>query len=391
MGSGGVEKREKSLRIVFTYGGKQHKETLYLDGKPVPPSPPNVKYAARLQEEIQKKVRQGTFRFRDYFPDSPRAEAEEKAEQAEHAMLFDVMDRWLELLELKASTKGQYEKRINSFWKANLKNGPIKDVKYSDILEALKKGTWTSGKSRNNELSMIKQVFAFAKRDKLIDHNPCDDIDRVSYQRPEPDPFSLDETFIILDFLNRRESEQILNYEQLKFFSGLRTSEAVGLKWANIDFNRREMLIDASTVYDEEGDTKTSTTRIVKLNSIALEALERQKAHTFLAGGHVFHDPKTGEAWSYARITDVRVYWKNALKQTGIRYRKPYNSRHTYATVGLMASANPGFLAKQLGHSLEMFFNVYAKWINGKSDDIEMAKIEAQIQQIIPTLTLKTG
>ncbi|SNS59923.1 hypothetical protein SAMN06265795_10481 [Noviherbaspirillum humi] len=25
----------------------------------------------------------------------------------------------------------------------------------------------------------------------------------------------------------------------------------------------------------------------------------------------------------------------------GIRYRRPYNTRHTYATVGLMSGANP--------------------------------------------------
>jgi len=112
---------------------------------------------------------------------------------------------------------------------------------------------------------------------------------------------------------------------------------------------------------------------------MAMEALQRQKAHTYLAGAHVFHDPKTAEAWTYVKITDIRSFWQATLKKTGIRYRRPYNMRHTYATMGLMSGVKPGFMAGQLGHSLRMFFTVYAKWISGSDDDREMAKLEQAI------------
>jgi integrase len=159
-----------------------------------------------------------------------------------------------------------------------------------------------------------------------------------------------------------------------------------------VDFRKRVVKVDGANVYDEESDsTKTGIERLVKLNSLALEALEQQKAFTFLAGNHVFHDPKTGEPWAYSKITDVRGFWQTALKRCGIRYRRPYSTRHTYATLGLMSGANPAFLAKQLGHSLEMFFNVYADWINGSDDDREMAKIEAALGRVNPKLTLKVG
>lgn len=54
------------------------------------------------------------------------------------------------------------------------------------------------------------------------------------------------------------------------------------------------------------------------------------------------------------------------------------------ATLELMSGANPGFLAKQLGHSKQMFFAVYADWIDGESDEREMAKIEAAIRLCVP-------
>lgn len=267
-----------------------------------------------------------------------------------------------------------------------MKNVPIDMVRYSDILEALNRGTWTSGKSRNNELSMIKGVFKFAMRDKLIKEDPCESIVRASYQGLKPDPFDMVEVGKIIDFLQEYRPEPIANYVKFVFFTGLRTSEAIALRWDNIDFVKKEMLIIGGIVYDEESfSTKTFESRIVKLTSKAFDALIRQKAHTFVGGsGYIFHDPKTNQPWAYSKITDVRSFWTATLKKLGIRYRRPYNMRHTYATIGLMSGAKPGFLAKQLGHSTRMFFTVYAKWISSDDDDREMAKLEEAISVSIP-------
>ncbi|MBC7685555.1 MAG: tyrosine-type recombinase/integrase, partial [Bdellovibrionales bacterium] len=152
--------------------------------------------------------------------------------------------------------------------------------------------------------------------------------------------------------------------------------------WKNVDLRRQEMLIDVANVHDEETDTtKTSQARTVLLSARAYEALLRQKGHTYLDDGNVFHDPKTGAPWKYATVTDTRSFWAITLKQLDIRYRRPYNTRHTYATIGLMSGAKPAFLAKQLGHSLRMFFDVYAKWISSVDDRLEMAKVDDAIRQ----------
>lgn len=371
----GIEIRKQSIRIRFMFQGKQRNETLYLDNDPLPPTPANIKYAIRIAAEIRDKIRWGTFDYKHYFPHSAQTAAGSAA-----PLLFDVMDQWVRLHDLKPSTRLQYTRRLNSFWKIQLKNVPIDQVRYSDVLEALKTATWKSAKSRNNEVSMIRGVFEFAQRDKLIEHNPCSDIGHTKYQKPKPDPFDLEEANQILVHLKAHRPEPIFNFVQLMFFSGLRTSEGLALRWEHIDFHKREMSIEGGNVYDEESDsTKTSESRTVKFTAKALEALERQKAHTHAEGAHVFHDPKTGQPWSYQKITDVRSFWEITLKQLGIRYRRPYNMRHTYATIGLMSGAKPGFLADQLGHSLRMFFEVYAKWIRSCDDDLEMAKLDDAI------------
>ena len=59
-----------------------------------------------------------------------------------------------------------------------------------------------------------------------------------------------------------------------------------------------------------------------------------------------------------------------------MRYRPPYNTRHTYATMMLMGGMTPAFCAKQLGHSVEMFLRTYAKWIDGGQNALEMKRFE---------------
>lgn len=46
-------------------------------------------------------------------------------------------------------------------------------------------------------------------------------------------------------------------------------------------------------------------------------------------------------------------------------------------------------MAAQLGHGLDVFYRDYAKWINDQDNEREMVKIEAQINENIPELSLR--
>ena len=69
--------------------------------------------------------------------------------------------------------------------------------------------------------------------------------------------------------------------------------------------------------------------------------------------------------------------WKPALQSLQIRYRPPYNTRHTSATMMLMAGINHAWAAKQHEHSIEIFLRTYSKWIDGDDKGNELAKMEA--------------
>jgi len=75
-----------------------------------------------------------------------------------------------------------------------------------------------------------------------------------------------------------------------------------------------------------------------------------------------------------------RRYFEAAVKRLGIRHRAPKQTRHTVATMCLMAGANPAWVARQLGHSSsKMFFEVCSRRIEGADKGLERGKVEAWI------------
>lgn len=83
-----------------------------------------------------------------------------------------------------------------------------------------------------------------------------------------------------------------------------------------------------------------------------------------------------------SQASDGHKPWAPALKTPGIRYRLPYNCRHTYATICLMSNMNPAFIAQQLGHSVQMLLTTYARWLNSSSDWAELEKLQIGIKSV---------
>jgi integrase len=361
----GIEVRERSIRIAFTFEDRPYRRTLTLDGKPLAPTPPNIRHAERLAAEIKDKIRLGLFSPAEYFPDGADPGALTVAGQ---------LALWLKTQRLEKSTLAAYGSAVK-FWGTHLGERLVRSVVHSDVLSALAKRPDLSGKTVNNYVSVLREALALAVKDRILKDNPVDGVPRAKRQAPPPDPFTQDEAKAICAYMDRYPA-QVVNYTAFRFYTGLRTSELAGLRWPNVDLHSGYIMVAQAIVRGEEKDsTKTHKARKVLLNSQALAALKRQAEHTRIADAHVFLDPRYGEPWNEERAYR-RSYWTPALKALGIRYRKPYNSRHTYATMMLMQGLTPAFCAKQLGHSVEMFLRTYSKWLDGGQDDLEMARLE---------------
>lgn len=382
MGRSGVDVRSTSIRVTFTFQGQQQRRTLLLNGKPLPPTPANVRYAERLAAEIREKIRLGLFVLAEYFPASGDTDGGLTVERQ--------LQDWLDALRVEESTKQGYSSAVR-FWKSALPGKPLQVLKPSEILKAIAARPDLSGKTINNYISVLREALNLAVKDGVLKHNPANEVEPAKHQKQPPDPFTREESDRIIAEMSARHPGQVANLVEFWFWSGLRTSEMFGLSWLNVDLASGTVLVAEANVRGrQKSTTKTHEARTVRLNTRALAALQRQRQHTQMLGGAVFRHPLTGAAWNEERAFR-RSYWTPALKRLGIRYRRPYNMRHTYATAMLMAGVTPAFAAKQLGHSVEMFLRNYSKWIDGQQNDVEMSRVEAALSPAYPSTAAKAG
>lgn len=174
----------------------------------------------------------------------------------------------------------------------------------------------------------------------------------------EPDPMTPAETQAILDELEG----PFLNMVTFWLWTGLRTGELIGLCWGDIDLAGGRVRVRRSVSRGVLKETKTDRARWVDLLEPARAALEAQFAFSGSAGQWVFPNPHTGQRW--ANDSKITKRWRRALAAAGVRYRRPYQCRHTYASTLLSAGEPVLYVAAQMGHKdWSMLVKVYGRWI----------------------------
>jgi integrase len=298
---------------------------------------------------------------------------------------------------VSSSTWNDYRKTVNNHLIPQFGSKKLAELKRPVIREWASK-LKVSNKRIANLLSPLRIALAEAVEDELLESNPLHEWGYVRKEAPKADsdvdPFSVEEQSAILEAV----VGQGKNFIQFAFWSGLRTSELVALEWGDIDWHRGEVHITRAETQaaDAPEDTKTASgKRAVKLLPKALKALEAQKEHTLLhTSGRVFLNPRTGEPW--AGDQPIRkTLWTHALKKAKVRYRRPYQTRHTYASMMLSAGEHPMWVAKQMGHTdWTMIARIYGKWLpdadpNAGMRAAQVFDSEAVNHNIIPTKRAK--
>lgn len=327
------------IEINYQVHGKRHYETLELNDNPT-----NRRTAAKIREQrIAHAKDEGHLRT-----DNPTVwevaklhldalEADGKSPEHVRNVQLDLERRWLPYIQ-------------------DLK---IRSVRVRHLREADRGIEWSSPKRQQNSQSIIRQLFAFAEDEEYIDENPAKKLKAAKHQRPKIDPFNEREREAILKALEPEAGR----YFTVALETGLRTAELLGLDWQDIRDGKlhiRQTMVNGNL----RSTTKTKQEREVFLSPIARSALSPDLRPT---SGLVFQETRK---WYWLR-------WREALEAAGVRYRTPYNCRHTRASVGLSAGQTPAWLATQMGHDIRTFFEYYATFMKGDTDEQEMAKLEA--------------
>jgi integrase len=142
----------------------------------------------------------------------------------------------------------------------------------------------------------------------------------------------------------------------------MRSGEIDGLKWKYVDFDRKLILVREAIVLGEDEYTKTDgSQRDIQMSTLVYEALRRQEVATKSLSEYVFCN-REGKPIDNTNFTD-RV-WRPLLRHLGLPLRRPYQMRHTAATLWVASGESPEWIARQLGHtSTQMLFKVYSRFV----------------------------
>jgi integrase len=129
--------------------------------------------------------------------------------------------------------------------------------------------------------------------------------------------------------------------------------------------------------------TKTGEDRVVALCPRAIRVLSRQiKLRERLeAAGLIDHDHLFFSAAGAVvrHLQYVARRWRQSLSRlSDIRYRRPYNARHSSVSWNLMIRKRPLWVSKQHGHRPETMFRAYAARTEGAPES-EVARIREAI------------
>ena len=138
----------------------------------------------------------------------------------------------------------------------------------------------------------------------------------------------------------------------------------IALRWPNINFLKKKATIEEAVVRFNRQETKTDKIRMVDLPGPAIEALLSQKEFTFMKShDHVFENPLTGVPW----VSDEafrEAHWVFACKAAGVNYRTPVMLRHGFASLMFERDKPLGWIANQMGNSVEVMARHYARWLD---------------------------
>jgi integrase len=176
-------------------------------------------------------------------------------------------------------------------------------------------------------------------------------------------------------------------YFEFSVATGLRPSEQVALKWSDIDGNY--IYIERSRVKNKEkADLKTTDSRRgIEIRASMQKALDDQRVVT-----RGFDSPYVFINTQGRPILQdkLRELWARAMKKSGLKYRRMYECRHTFASWALGAGELPEWVARTLGHvDTSMIYKTYGRYIrnliraDGTAFERLYAKRAAGSEQIV--------
>ena len=204
---------------------------------------------------------------------------------------------------------------------------------------------------------------------------------------PGPEPFSADERTRILRWFERKpfgfHSGRVANSGYMRphpqyhalahtlFWTGMRPSEAVAMRWCEVDLDAGVLRVVRSRhLYEESAPKTAQAVRTVELFPETIRLLRALQPLHVTPEAYVF----TNMAGRPVEPKAFSTHWYRCLRALGIRVRGIYATKDTYISTALTAGVNTAWLEAQTGVRYETLRRHYGKWVPHRRRPISSGK-----------------
>lgn len=273
---------------------------------------------------------------------------EEKRRQSKAQTFAELCEVYLDRYA-KAHKKSwkEDERRINNHLLPVWRHHLVTSLSRHDIATLHNKIGSDRPYEANRTLALLSKMFDLAIEWGILEETQANPASRVKkFKEEKRDRYvKSDEMPRLLEAV-QREKNVYARYAILMYLlTGMRKSELLGVKWKDVDFERKEIRL---------ADTKAGRVHYVPLSSSA-EKILKEMPRT-LKNPYVFAGSKEGSA-----LVNIRKPWLRIREEAGLGDVRLHDLRRTVGSWLAQSGHSLHLIGKVLNHSNESTTKIYAR------------------------------
>lgn len=344
-----ITKRGSTYRIVASLGydveGKQiRKSTTYIPPEGVTPKKAE-KLAKEFAYEFEKRCR-GMVELR------------------ENMRFSDLCEWYFENYapnQLKPATAYTYKGQVDKHLLPEFGNMKLRDFTSARITRFFKEKVDLKPITCKKLFTVLQSIFSRAVEQGFIDRTPCE---RVILPKVtgEKKPFLTDKQAKEILKMTEDYSSQFNVIIRLLLYTGLRSGEALGLEWSDIDFQYHTLrvehsLADVGGKHFLQAPKTANSKRYIAMSPEVENMLKEHQAHQqekkdIVGAGYLYPNMVfTTASGNYVDRSGLNTQFKRFVRDTDFSFASLHSLRHCNATLLLNAGADLKVVSEHLGHS----------------------------------------
>ena len=332
---------------------------------------------------ITEEMENGTFDYLKRYPDGNKAHLfrpqplEETKPQ--ETTIGEFFEEWIKTkrppLVERRSLERDYRQHFNRHILPQFKDVPFSQINFGVLVNfqvyLIEDRKLKPKTARNIIDACFRAMWRDARKRGLVKRgayteDPSSELEWPRLTIAPADPFTGEERDKILSYFKTKTAYVDYTFIFTLFWTGMRPSEAIALRWSDIDLRLGKASITKSRHLGAEASPKTrASTRTIKLLPAVVDVLNQLYPLRATEDDYVFIDDqgKTFDAQQW-----MWRHWNKVLRAIGVRQRKFYNTRHTFISTSLTAGVNIKWLSEHTGTSIRMIEERYGKYILDDGD-----------------------